>query len=318
MTLTSDYPLTIDGVRLDTLAFNISTYGGRRSLSAKRLGSVEIPRVHGLIPSLVANTYEQAEVILSMWVRGATTDGYIPLDKTSRALVDRNLDMIFRLFGNPDKLIELKQKISDGYRVAKGRVSDQIAPDISSGASTIKAEFKVAIELPYVFWEDENFSTWDSGTSDISPITAVVPTLTGGTAPIEDGRFLVHGPITNPRLACPETGQWIKLNGTVEAGKVWRISSDNWGSEIGAAAMSFDGISEADVTASTEYGGPSARYMLLQPTLGDYGNGQTVDYSTANYPATMEANRTVSLSLSGTDGVAGSTKFSVRAKRKFF
>ena len=313
MTTTSNFPLTINGVRLDTLAFNISTYDGRRGMPSKRLASVLLPGVHGALPVLSNGSFEVGSFILKMWVAGAEVDGTVPhATSPSRKLYDRNLDAIFHLFSTTDRLLDLRQKMGDGsVRQAYGRVTESVIPAVGGAEWAIRAEVTVSLEIPSVFWQDAAEQSFVGTASASSPHNLTVTTLTGSTAPIEDGIFLVYGPAASGvRLSCPDLGSWIVLNRALAVGEVWRVDSSRWRSVVGGTGMGFDGAFTTDVIALTDFAGSGNRLFTILPKVA----GSTVIPSPI-IPLT-EAGRTCHLVLSGS-GFGAATQVRVRARRKF-
>ena len=298
--LTSSFPITIDGVRLDTLAFNISTISGRRGLPGVRTADVQLPGVHGLIPSF-EDTFEAAEVILSMWVAGCDENGFVPT--SSRDLYDKNLDMLLHLFGAKNRLLDVRMTMGDNtIRQAWGRVVAAVVPDVV-GSNPV-GKFAVAVQVPEVFWHDVDPTIFTEVASIVSPRTMVLTTLEGSTAPIEDAVFVVKGPAVNPRLSSAETGGWVQLNRSLTALESWRVNSGKWFSEVGVVAMGFDGSAVTNEISKTTYSGSGARLLTVIPARlrPDIIPSNTV--------------RTVELILGGT-GFSAATSVLVQARKKF-
>lgn len=310
---TQRFPLTINGVRLDTLAFNVRTYDGRRGMPGKRLASAAIPGLHGVLPVLSGGTFEPGEFVLQMWVVGADLDGIRPDPGTpSRAFYDRNLDALLHLFSGTDRLLDIRQTMGDGsVRQALGRVVDAVVPKTGGAEYAVRGEFTVAIEIPAVFWRDVEEEVFTGTASASSPHTLVVSTLTGSTAPIEDAVYLIRGPAASGvRLSCPDSGAWIELQRALAAGEVWRIDSRQWKSVIGGTGMGFDGASTSDAFAVTEWAGSGAYMFTVVPK---HAGSTTVPSPVLSVAS---ADRTCHLVLSGS-GFGASTQVSLRARRKF-
>lgn len=101
---TSKFPLSVDGERLDTMCWNVSTQSSRRRLSSKRPRDVQIAGRHGVVPSTY-DDFEAGQLALQMWVRGSDSDGV----GNDRMLYDKNMDRLFRIFGRNDGLIDIRQ-----------------------------------------------------------------------------------------------------------------------------------------------------------------------------------------------------------------
>src|SRR3982751_5668716 len=98
MVTTSAIPMTVDGTRLDTLAWNIETITGRIGVPGVRGANAQVPGRHGSIftPN---KTYDEREFVLSMWVNGCDVDGLIPGGSSDLAEFRKNVDTLSLLFG---------------------------------------------------------------------------------------------------------------------------------------------------------------------------------------------------------------------------
>lgn len=108
MTNTSPLPYTVDGVRLDTLAYNIESLSGTRQLPRTRSGDVVVPGLHGVVPSTY-DDYESGELALRMWVRDTDENGnHVLTDVHRKQQLDRNLDRLFALFRSSPQLMDVR------------------------------------------------------------------------------------------------------------------------------------------------------------------------------------------------------------------
>lgn len=106
-------PITVNGVRLDSLAHNIETLTGHRQLPATRNRDVTVPGLHGVVPSRY-DDYDAGQFGLRMWVRDVNQYGDRPdSDVHPKQQLDRNLDRLFGLFQSGPSLLDV--------RVATGR-----------------------------------------------------------------------------------------------------------------------------------------------------------------------------------------------------
>ena len=292
MTYTSDRPITVDGVRLDTLAWNITKIS--RAVAARRDRNVELPGRDGVIPSL-DDDLEVANLGLDMFVMGTDEDGAVPV-AGRRDTLRANLDELVHLFGKRHSLLDVRETVANGQvRRAWAKVQDTITPDISvTGGS---GEFTVSLVLPYGVWEDPATSDW----TQAAPVTgAPVTTLQGATERIGDAIFLVKGPITNPRITDAATGSWVQLNGALTAAQSWRLNALTWATRTGSVSIGSADTTGTDATAITVTGGPQRGSALVLTPVRDTGA------------------RRVGITLSGTAGIVnGTTALTVRAARKY-
>lgn len=295
MTFTADRPLTVDGVRLDTLAFNIEAI--QRATAGRRSSDLEVPGIDGVRPSL-NDPLSAAQMGLSMFVRGTNADGVVPPEGARTKFV-ANLDELVHLFGKRHGLLDIQQQVDAAgtKRRVWAKVVDAIAPEVNTPGSS--ARFSVGLTLPYGVWEDPATSDWTSA-AIVSGTPQEVTTLRGATERAWDGILLVTGPITNPRITDPATGAYVQLNQAVAAGAFWRVNVGTWASRYGGGL----GLGSADTTGtngqpSTVYGGMRRQtgFLPLVPVL-DAGE------------------RRVKLTLSGS-AITSATRLSVRARRKF-
>lgn len=299
MTYTSDRPLSVDGVRLDTLAWNIEAI--QRATAGRRSSDLEVPGLDGVRPSL-NDPLNAATMGLSMFVRGTDADGLVPGGSNARTQFMRNLDELVHLFGKRHALLDVQQTQGDGtVRRAWAKVTDTIAPEVNTPGSA--ARFSVGMSLPYGVWEDVDTSDWTSGA--LTANTSVeVTALAGATERILDAVLLVKGPITNPRITDPATGAWVQLNQALVSTSYWRVNIGTWASRYGSGL----GLGSADTTgtngqASTTYGG-TRRQTVFLPLV----------------PTRSGGSRKVFLQVSsggGATAIDAAARLSVRARRKY-
>lgn len=295
MTYTSDRPITVDGVRLDTLAYNVLAI--QRGTARRRTADVELPGVDGVVPSL-NDPLEAAGYGLQMLVRGTDADGLVP-PAGARTTFRNNLDELVHLFGKRHALLDLRETVDTGVeRRAWAKVVDTITPDANEAGSS--AQFSVGMVLPYGVWEDVNTQDWNGTAGAASGTSQEVTTLQGATERILDAVILVTGPATNPRVTDPATGAYVQLNATLSGTQFWRVNVGTWATRYGTGL----GLGSADTTGTdgqslTVFGGTrnQAAFLPLTPTR-DTGA------------------RRVRLALSGT-GFTAATRLSVRARRKY-
>lgn len=291
MSNTTAYPITVDGVRLDTLAWNIES--ARFGVPGVRSADDQAPGVHGVIPGLDED-YQPGLYVLSMFVRGTDADGLIVADKVGR--FRENLDSLIHLFSKRYALTDLREVVTAGgvERQAMCRRLDAMAPDIDLGQI---GRFTVSFDIPGAFWQDTATADWAGTVGAASGTVQEVVPLQGSTAPIQDGIYLVVGPATNPTITDQASGRMVRLNQALPAGTNWRVNAGTWSSRTGVGL----GLGSADATgtdavATTDFS-DQARMVTLNPAL-------------------VTGLRRVQVNLSGTAFTAA-TALTVRARRKF-
>jgi hypothetical protein len=292
MTFTSTAPLTLNGVRLDTLAYSIETVGGRRMLPKQRVTMVQIPGRDGAAVDF-DDAFEEGRLILKMWIVDADVNGNVPFNQ--RAQFEANLDAIFSLLATTrGRTITVQQTMADGsIRQTNAIITEEMTPDIFGPNA---ARMNIGLTLPDVWWEDVSSSDF-SFTDALTPSFTNITTLAGASAPIDDGRYLVTGPVTNPRVIDVASGQWAQLTRTLAAGNMWLFDAKTRVSRYGAGlTLNSADTAGTDGWADTSYSG---RFKLM--TLR---------------PAVVSGVRQVQVQVTGTSGSAA-TALGVRAKRKF-
>ena len=291
MTFTSSAPLSIDGVRLDTLAWNITDLSGTRLLPGVRAADVQVPGRSGVIAAL-GEDWDVPTLGIQMWVRGTDVDGVLP-GAGSRATFDANLDTLWRMFSVRHRLLDCRQTMGYGsVRQYRAKVLAQVAPNIDLG---YQGTFTVALTIPDVFMQDvatQDIAVVNAGTGTALTLSG----LAGSSAPIEDSIILVDGPLVNATVTDDLTGATVALGGTaLAAGDRWRVDCSTWSSTRGTTAnTAFATVGPTQAIASTTYAGSGARFLALRPDAGG----------------------AVRVRLSGTGGTAA-TQVQVRARRKF-
>lgn len=227
------YPVWVDGVRLDTLAYSIETRNGRFNVPAMRGENLELAGRDGRL--YVPNKrLEPGLLSLSMWCSDTDADGGNP----GYEQFLQNYDTLIALFMRNNSMLHVRKQVaSDGTeRESYAEVSGAIAPDISGSHAHPVAKFTIGLELPGVFWQDTTDVVW-SQTGAVSG-TVYSPTgFGGGNAPMMDLAIEVTGPANNPRLVDGSTGHYVQLNHSLLGTEVWALNSGAWTSGIGATNM---------------------------------------------------------------------------------
>jgi len=107
MVNTSTRPITVDGVRLDTLAWNVEKV--ERATASRRSGDYSTPLMDGSIAGL-NDALEPSIFGLQMWLRGTDVDGAVPANGQTSKLRD-NLDELLHLFGKRHALLDVREAV---------------------------------------------------------------------------------------------------------------------------------------------------------------------------------------------------------------
>jgi len=264
VTNTSAIPMTVDGVRLDTYAYNIETLAGRLTVPGVRGSNVTVPGQDGSV--FTANKdWDDGNMVLKMWVRGCDVNGAVPVMSSQMAEFRSNLAALSTMFGVRHRLLDIRQTWPAGDIQWMSEVRD--AYDLSATAVNPKASFAVNLEVPGVFGQDVSTSDYTSAGGLAPAVTLTLATYSGLTAPINDAILVVRGPATNPRLTNVDTGEWVQLNATIGTGTDWRIDCGLW-TTITGSAIGLSGTTGTNQVVNTTFAGGGARFLRLTPKSG--------------------------------------------------
>lgn len=265
MTTTSAIPITVDGTRLDTLAWNVETLDGRLRLPGFRGANPIVPGRDGEIPVL-NRAMEANEITLKMWVRGADVDGAIPGGSSKMAEFRKNLEALSLLFTKPHALLDVRQTWPD--KTVQYMCQRMEAFDLSASALNPKAGFAVVLRIPGVYGQDVNTSDYTSAANLTDNTTLTLATYNGSTAKIDDSIIVVNGPATNPRLTNPQTGEWVQLSAAIATGTNWYINNGTWDTRTGSGFNLSTSGGGTNQVANTTYAGGGNRFMTLSARTG--------------------------------------------------
>jgi hypothetical protein len=272
---------TVDGYNLSQYAHDIQTFDGLDNVPDLKGDDLDIPQRHGVLPGTLYFT--EAHKIVSMIVNTADpVTGVDPTDLDQKRLnFDKNLDSLCSVFYRR-QLLNVVRTLSDGsQRQAYCRVVSGIQP-ATLGLRGGQVTFDLM--LPYSFWRDNVVST--GGPVVVADGTQVAfGNLNGATAPMNDLQYRIDGPVTNPKVTCPETGAWFKLTGVLTTGQYVIF-------DAGAMTVTGGGGFVVDMSQVSHGGDP--RWLTVVPT---HSGGS-------------------SLVFNGT-GTSGATALSVTGKRAF-
>lgn len=236
MVTTSSWPMTVDGVRLDTLAYNISTRVGRDISPGFTGENIQTGMRDGelWVPHKKANP---GRLVLKMWVGGTDVDGAVPVGNDDYKQYRTNLDQLLRMFNVKHRLIDVRQQwdiAGTMIRQALGEVSAVISPEMLA-AYPYTSELTVEFNIPGGFWQDVADSNFDSGANILAPTDYTLPSpWPAGTAPMRDLYVVVDGPISGPKVIDNRNGHYVRYTGTVANGSQWVVNTTQWTSKIGA------------------------------------------------------------------------------------
>ncbi len=234
------YLLTNCGVRDIVYGSSVYTGAGKRgdnTTVAQRNGDIWRPKM-----------YESSKFTLNMYV-------YSPRGQEFALDAYREL---LRVMTRQDGLVEFMRVWDDGSRRYRcfGEVLQSVAPT-NLGPRGFRMGFEV--NVPGAFWESVDAVVHTYQDSPVLPQTVTLTNHADSTAPIDDMRFVVTGPITNPGVELVRTGttqveQW-SYSGVVAAGQTLTVDAGTW-AVTGTGGLIVD-------QARISYTGN--RYLTVQP-----------------------------------------------------
>jgi hypothetical protein len=290
-TYTSRWPVTIDGVRLDTMAYNISTRQGRDISPAVQGANVDSFGRHGNLWS-AHKKYGPGRMVLNMWVAGTDEDGVAPVD--DYAAYRYNLDKLLLMLNVRHRQLDVRQTIETTgpiVRQALCEVTAVIDPSMKAMAP-YTAEMTVEFTIPGAFWFDVADTNYDSGAAYVAGTIKTLTELLGSTAPMVDMYLVVDGPANSPKVYDNRSGHWVQYNGNLPSGQQWCVNTATWSSKVGVGIAFTD--TGTDVYSSTTFAGGHSPKLF----------GLVAD------PAGPQ------MRMEGT-GFGANTKFRIRTKRAY-
>lgn len=263
----SAHPISVDGIRLDTLAWGIETQ--TYSTGGLVAGDLALPGLDGTVPSML-DARSPSLLTIGMVVRGADADGRVPAGKTAVQTLRENLDTLLALFGQTHRLLDVREVVDPaasgtvGTRQAMAKVVDAFAPELSTGLS---ARMTVNLTIPGVYWRDVATQDWAQTAVKVAT-DYTIPVLARGSGPVLDAIVALTGPINDPAIVDVTSGHKVRLPGPLPAGQTWRLNVGTWESRTGTGLA----LASAD-TAGTSRAGDTetvglAPYLLpLRPSV---------------------------------------------------
>lgn len=258
MATTSAYPVTIDGVRLDSHAYNIETKDGRDLGAALAGENIDTGMRDGVIwtPNKKVG---QGRIVLQMWVTGADAEGFVPTDNYKQ--YRDNLDFLRRMFGVTHRLLDVRIQLDTigTKRQALCEVGAVIDPSM---ISNFPYTAKMTVELIIIggFWQDAADTNYDSNIGLVANTDINLSAFAPATAPMRDLWVVVDGPATNPKVIDNRNGHYVQYNGTVGNTLQWVVDTTQWTSKTGSG-IAFTN-SGTDVYDNTVFAGGHAPKMF--------------------------------------------------------
>jgi hypothetical protein len=253
----------VDGVSLQTYAYNIQTWGGDAQAPPPLRGD------DVLVPHQAGRTWtprvpDSRTITFGMWVVGANEDGSIPESGISRQLFERNWAMLRKLLWTPRRQVKLTKRfrVYGSSKVHTATALAQFSGGLNpSMTGRTRAQFTVDLLLsdPYFYGDEVEL--------DIDPqkpveefivlgddrTTAVTAEITGSTKRLR---------VTNS--TDPERPVWFEYGRALEKGQSATIDSQKF-----TATHDSDGAATPSSGNVTHEG--SDHWMELEPGLVQLG-----------------------------------------------
>lgn len=234
------YELTKCGVR--DISYGSAIY----STAGKRGSNTEVAQRHGDIwrPKM----YQSAAFTLTMTV--VEKSGFEAAMDAYRTLL--------RVMHRQDGLVMFERRFENGTRHYRcfGEVVQAVQP-----AQLANIGFRMGFEInvPGAFWESGSEYVHISTQGSPLPQTLRLDRHADSTAPIDNMRFVISGPVTNPtvELTRPDSAlrESFTYNGTIALGQTLTVDAGTW-AVTGTGGLVID-------QARLDYRG--ARYLTVQP-----------------------------------------------------
>jgi len=279
MATTSTHAVTVEGVRLDTLAYNIETKTGWDLGQTARGSNSEVPGKDGEL--WTPNKREAAgRFALQMWVAGTDVDGVPGSD--GYMTFRQNLDMLRTIFGKRHKLLTVTLAYGGtvGTREFLGEVVQAYDPTmLGSGRA---GRFTVLFNVPDVYWRDTADQNYDLTNATVGQKTLTA--FAGATANMRDLIVVFDGPWTNPSIVDDATGHTLSYSGTIGSGTQWNVDTTAHTSRTGSS-IAFTANGTQAMLATSRSGAHAPGLFGLTP------NGSTAPTVTIGGSGTSTGSR---------------------------
>jgi Phage tail protein. len=276
MALSTDVYWDIGGVPLQTLAYNITTFGGDlNSPPTLRGEDLTIPYRPGTV--FTQRRPNGRTITFNMWVQGSDVDGKVPTSVTQRAEFEKNFKMLRNLFWNQGNQVNVTKRWKDyGSSVvqtatAKAVFSSGISPEMQ-GNSHASYSVEMYLSDPFFYGPQQTITFAALATSNQTF------TVLGD---YETTEILVDfdGARNNMRLTNTSAGVYVNVNHNLAAGQEIILDVSNF-----KATKNPTGTPQSVIGNVTYFGHPF--WMVLRPgsqtlsmTSSSGAGGGNVKYS---------------------------------------
>jgi hypothetical protein len=211
--------VTVGGVSLDTLVWNVRSRSGRWGTGGRRGGNIPSGGLDGSVWS-PNKPLDELDVVLEMWILGSDTNGHMPDSTAGKALVRSRRDQLYRLMANQAALFEVVDTESNRRCLAECTANLESA--VQAGGT--RAEVTFPLVVPAGCWEDASVVTTSNAVLTASG-SYTLTGMGGGTLPLQGLVITVTPPARNILITASD-GSTIRFNGDLPAGGTTVIRTD--------------------------------------------------------------------------------------------
>jgi hypothetical protein len=205
-------PVTVGGVSLDSLVWNVTTRSDRVSTAGRRGQNIERAGLDGR-SWWPGKPLDELEFDLKMWIQGSDPFGELPTVPLARRKVAARYDRLLRVMAQQVGLVEIVD--TEAQRRCFGEVAGAVSPDIMAGGN--RAEVKFPVTVPAGCWED--VTAFDTGAAVVLPAAGNVTVVGGGggTLPLLGLTITLTPPASNVVITTSD-GHWVQFAGALPVG----------------------------------------------------------------------------------------------------
>lgn len=271
MTNSTDHYWSVDGQSLQTLAYNIVSWGGdRQAPPPVRGANLTVPFRSG--QTFLPKVPDQRTMTLAMWVQGCNEDGTVPKGLDQRKQFETNWQKLRALLWQPYRQFTLSKRV--------------LYPDGQLHTVTAQAQYSGGLQLSMTGTQRADF-TVDLILADPYFYGAAVTQAIGTSATFQalgDARttkvsLAIPGARSNPRVTISAAGAdpYVQYNGSISAGSNLVLDVDN-----SIATYYGDGVTQQRTGLVTN--GNSFSWFYVDPGTNNVqanGNNITLTYQPA-------------------------------------
>lgn len=205
-----------------------------------------------------------------------TINGWVASADGTRTGFESAWQTLLRAVWRPERLVKYERYLASGeIRECYGEVSGQLAP---AAIGQQAGRFALQVRVPNGLWRGQTTVTDQSTGTLTSGATFALTNLANGSAPVDDAKVVLTGPLTSPQVAVVGNAvEFVKYTGTIGAGAVVTIDCGTW--DVTATGMTAN-------PAAVTYGGDSS-YLTI-PSPGPTGVAPSVVVTGSGFTASSK------------------------------